>query len=113
MTQFIDQRVLDRLDDLERDDVEPYFCWGMFGKKRCPKANGGNCETCFPILKVLSSEELDTARNRKAVIHWRLKQYVLGEMDVHVAEPKKHPNRWDYTIDPTHNASEIVQRLGG
>lgn len=85
------------------------YCNRMEHDGRCSMAKRGNCDLCFPELKVIVTEDLDSAENIPAVIMWRMKAYAKREINVYASAPKKPVLPEHEYVDPIKG---VLRELG-
>ena len=109
MTQQISPSAFEELDtDLfSRDEIGDSYCKHAIRRGTCPLKKGGSCQDCVPALKTLLTTDLDSARDLKRLIFWRLNMYGLGRIDVWPAREVNGPKSYHSTV----NLQEAVERV--
>jgi len=89
--------------------MENGYCLRMERKALCSMAKEGNCDRCFPYLRIIVTEDLDSAENKAALVMWRMKAFAIGELNVYTSLPKKQIRSYHQYVDPI---KELAKRYG-
>lgn len=88
-----------------RTEIHNYFCKHLIRRGVWK----GSCEAYLPVLKILMTEELDSADDPRGLILWRLKEYGVGNLDVWPKSAHQSPKPYHSTV----SVKEAVKRIKG